>query len=355
MVTAPGGDQLPVCVVVRRRLGRGRWPGGRTGPRRDPRGGSAGRRDHPGDRRRSRARRDRGSLLRPRAPGAAGHRGPAADRAGRPAVVAAGVVASSRELPELPPLLRRRVARGGPGRGPRRVRRHPSRAHRPHPRGVGGRPAHRPPRRAGRPRAATCAASPPRPTTPGSSSRRSSRATSGCPPTGRAPAPRGTTCSGGSAPCSSTRPGRAVDRPAGPGQRRPAHPRGGRRPRPSSRRVHGAGPRGAAAGPPRRRSAAPSSPLRPPAARWSAPWSPFSSGSTATARTSYPGEGVGPGRAARRGRRGRPRARAPLRDDHPTLDVLRDLVLGRVSAAVGRRPVSRSTTSSSGSSRRVDP
>ena len=47
-----------------------------------------------------------------------------------------------------------------------------------------------------------------------------------------------------------------------------------------------------------------------------------------------PGEGVHSGCAARRGRRGRPRARAPRPSDHATLDVVRDLVLGRVSAAV---------------------
>ena len=145
------GTELSVCVLVRRRLGRGRRPGGRTGARRHARGGPGRRRGHPGGRWGTWARRDRGPVLRPRAAGPSRHRGPAADRAGRPAVVAAGVVAGRREHPELPPVLRRRLTRGGPGRGSRGVRRHPPRPHRPHPRGVGGRPAHRPPGRAGRP------------------------------------------------------------------------------------------------------------------------------------------------------------------------------------------------------------
>ena len=90
-----------------------------AGARAADRAGAGGRR---ADRRRLR-RRAGAALLRPRVPGPARHRGPAARRAGRPAVVPAGLVADGGRRAELPALLRRRHARRRPGRGPGGVRR----------------------------------------------------------------------------------------------------------------------------------------------------------------------------------------------------------------------------------------
>ena len=67
--------------------------------------------------------------------------------------------------------------------------------------------ADRPPRRPRRPARATCDSSPRQPSGPGSWSRRSSRGTRRCPPTGSARGRRATTRSARSTGCSSTQPG----------------------------------------------------------------------------------------------------------------------------------------------------
>ena len=91
------GPRLAVRDLVRRRLGRCRRPGASCRSSAAPstrrwRSASCVPR-----RRRAGRRRDRRALLRPRAPGPARDRGPAAGRAGRPAVVAAGVLAGRGE------------------------------------------------------------------------------------------------------------------------------------------------------------------------------------------------------------------------------------------------------------------
>ena len=110
------------------------------------------------------------------------------------------------EHPELPPVLRRGLAGRRARRGARRVRRDPRPGRRPRPRGVGRRPAHRPPGRAGRP------ARVPAPARRGDGRRVGRRRED---PRGRRAAARRLAvrrydrvrpAAGASAPCSSTRP-----------------------------------------------------------------------------------------------------------------------------------------------------
>ena len=92
LVGAADRPGLALRAVVRRRVGR---PGARAadaGARAPHRRGGGRRRDHPRPRRRPR-RPAGAALLRPRLPGAAGHRGPAAARAAGPAVLPAGALA----------------------------------------------------------------------------------------------------------------------------------------------------------------------------------------------------------------------------------------------------------------------
>ena len=131
------------------------------------------------------------ALLRPRVPDPARHRGPAARGARRPAVVPAGLVAGRRRGAQLPPVLRRRHPGRRPGRGPGGLRRHAPGARRLVADGRARPGCGSTTRTAWPTRAATCAGSRRRPAAPGSSWRRSSRATSRCPPTGPAPGPPG--------------------------------------------------------------------------------------------------------------------------------------------------------------------
>ena len=166
-------------------------------------------------RRRDHARPRRGTatgaaLLRPRVPGAARHRGPAAARScwtGSATGSAHWRVGDEelnyRRFFDVDTLVGVRVedARG--------LRRDPRRAARAGRRGPDRRAADRPPRRAGRPARLPAPAGRARPAARGSWSRRSSRATSSCPPTGRAPARPATTPCCASAGCSSTPAGAA--------------------------------------------------------------------------------------------------------------------------------------------------
>ena len=96
-------------------------------------------------------RRAGAALLRARVPRPSRHRAPAAARPRRPAVVPARALEGRRQRAELPALLRRRHAGGRPGRGPRGVRGHPPAAARPRRGRVARRPADRPPGRPRRP------------------------------------------------------------------------------------------------------------------------------------------------------------------------------------------------------------
>ena len=139
-------------------------------------------------------------------PGPPRHREAGAGRArGRP-VLPPGPLASGGRRAQLPAVLRRDHPRRRARRGPRGVRHHPRPAGRPREDGRTRRSADRPPRRSGRPRAATSPGWRTPPATSGSSPRRSSRATSSCPRTGAVRARRATTCCCGSGASSSTHP-----------------------------------------------------------------------------------------------------------------------------------------------------
>ncbi len=152
---------------------------------------------------------DGGALLRPRLPAVAGTDAP---RMPLGSLLDAQHyrLASWRERrhgAELPPLLRRDLAHRGARRGARGVRRDPPAARRRRPlRRRSTACASTTPTGSPTPRA-TWTGSPRRPVTPGSSSRRSSRATSSCPTTGAWPGPPATTRCCASAGSSSTRRG----------------------------------------------------------------------------------------------------------------------------------------------------
>ena len=160
-------------------------------------------------RRRWARRATRGAaLLRPRVPG----RGPAPRTCRWPSCstgsrLPAGALAGGRRGAELPAVLRRRHRSSRSGSRTPRSSMRPTRlllalvGD-----GDGRRPADRPPRRPRRPARLPASGWPTPPATPGSWSRRSSRATSSCPTTGPAPAPPATTRCCGSAGASSTRP-----------------------------------------------------------------------------------------------------------------------------------------------------